>query len=94
MQLLKELPKTREPPPPSTSRPNLHARAASVPDHLHDLVGERRPLLRRRSLDDLDASAANQDQQAQGGTILGIHNLAIVMPQFIVSRSRIQTTIQ
>uniref|UniRef100_D8PPH9 MFS general substrate transporter n=2 Tax=Schizophyllum commune (strain H4-8 / FGSC 9210) TaxID=578458 RepID=D8PPH9_SCHCM len=85
MELLKELPKTREPPPPSTSRPNLHARAASVPDHLHDLVNERRPLLRRRSLDDLDASAANQDQQSQGGTILGIHNLAIVMPQFIVA---------
>ncbi|TRM67670.1 hypothetical protein BD626DRAFT_394892 [Schizophyllum amplum] len=81
MELLKELPKTREPPP----RPNMHTRAASVPDHLGDMAGERRPLLRRRSLDDLDTNAANQDQQAGGGTILGIHNLAIVMPQFIVA---------
>ena len=47
---------------------------------------ENQPLLRRRSLgprgEDNDPEVA---QPVAGGTVLGIHNLAIVMPQFVVS---------
>lgn len=45
---------------------------------------ERQPLLRRRSFDEFDARD-NQTKPIAGGTVLGIHNLAIVFPQFIVS---------
>jgi solute carrier family 45, member 1/2/4 len=50
-------------------------------------LSERQPLLtRRRSFED---QADNEDTQKHtrvaGGTILGIHNLAIVFPQFLVS---------
>ncbi|KAF5344144.1 hypothetical protein D9758_008829 [Tetrapyrgos nigripes] len=48
---------------------------------------ERQPLLRRRSHDDLESSAEDVPAQKEvaGGTILGVHNLAIVMPQFVVA---------
>ena len=47
--------------------------------------GERRPLL-HPSMDDLPegASAEEESQPVAGGTLLGIHNLSIVSPQFIV----------
>jgi len=45
---------------------------------------ERQPLLRRRSLDEFDARD-NQAKPIAGGTVLGIHNLAIVFPQFIIA---------
>lgn len=47
---------------------------------------ERQPLVRRRSFDEYETGAEESDSVAQmaGGTVLGIHNLAIVMPQFIV----------
>jgi len=43
--------------------------------------------MRRRSLDEYEAGPEGADVPAPttGGTVLGIHNLAIVMPQFIVS---------
>jgi len=50
-------------------------------------MDERRPLLRRRSHDELDSALDTDGSSASlaGGTVLGIHNLAIVLPQFIVS---------
>lgn len=65
-----------------------HTRAVSSPDILRIApLSERQPLLtRRRSFED---QADNEDAQTHtrvaGGTILGIHNLAIVFPQFLVS---------
>ncbi|KAH9918249.1 MFS general substrate transporter [Epithele typhae] len=48
--------------------------------------GERAPLLRRRrSFGEHDAEEAVVTEAAGGGTVLGIHNLAIVMPQFVVA---------
>lgn len=49
--------------------------------------GERAPLLRRRSLNEHDTAREQQvtpSPTLAGGTVLGIHNLAIVAPQFIV----------
>lgn len=51
---------------------------------------ERAPLLRQRSLGpDLEEEGvtSTSERNVAGGTVLGIHNLAIVMPQFIVSRT-------
>lgn len=48
--------------------------------------GEREPLIRRRSLGPPgEENELAQAQPVAGGTVLGIHNLAIVMPQFLVS---------
>jgi len=50
--------------------------------------GERQPLVRRRSLHEYETGTGEPDAAnptLAGGTVLGIHNLAIVMPQFIVS---------
>jgi len=85
MELLKE------PPPPvhvvnDTRRP-FHARNISTPSHLRPPVGERQPLIRRRSFDEYNQA----DEEIipgtpwAGGTILGIHNLSIVVPQLIVA---------
>lgn len=49
---------------------------------------ERQPLLaRRRSFDEYETASDGITSAAPlaGGTVLGIHNLAIVMPQFVVS---------
>ena len=49
-------------------------------------AGEREPLIRRRSLNRLtEENELSEAQPVAGGTVLGIHNLAIVMPQFLVS---------
>ena len=48
--------------------------------------GERAPLLRRAASE--DSYEEPEVEAAAGGTILGIHNLAIVMPQFVVSTFR------
>jgi len=48
---------------------------------------ERQPLLRRRSYDEYETRGdddAEPKVPVGGGTVLGIHNLAIVFPQFIV----------
>ncbi len=48
-------------------------------------LNEHAPLLRRRtSFDRNDMVERIEGEPAAGGTILGIHNLAIVAPQFIV----------
>ena len=51
---------------------------------IRDPNAERQPLLRRRSYDEVDARDS-QEKPVAGGTVLGIHNLAIVFPQFIVT---------
>jgi len=71
-----------------------HSRAISAPSFRFRgerlTSGERVPLLRRYSLK-ADGELAQDDDLSKskkplaGGTVLGIHNLAIVIPQFIVS---------
>lgn len=87
VQLLKE-PISPARPVQETRRP--HVRNVSTPGHNHPGSGERQPLIRRRSLDEYD-NPPEEDMPVSplpGGTILGLHNLAIVMPQFIVSGPR------
>ncbi|OAX44531.1 MFS general substrate transporter [Rhizopogon vinicolor AM-OR11-026] len=52
-------------------------------------VSERDPLLSHSSEDNSDGDAEAQgsdgEKKLAGGTILGIHNLSIVMPQFIIA---------
>ncbi|EAU84891.2 hypothetical protein CC1G_00410 [Coprinopsis cinerea okayama7 len=85
-ELLKETP----PPPPPQSRRPSHVRNLSTPARRPSVINptsERQPLLRRRSYDEFD-SALDADSESgplPGGTVLGIHNLAIVMPQFLVA---------
>ncbi|EIN10403.1 MFS general substrate transporter [Punctularia strigosozonata HHB-11173 SS5] len=71
---------------PGGRRPS-HTRVLSTPAYLHR--DEREPLLRARSVDDSDAvtndDALDDKTPNAGGTVLGIHNLAIVMPQFIIA---------
>ncbi|RPD67263.1 MFS general substrate transporter [Lentinus tigrinus ALCF2SS1-7] len=65
-----------------------HSRTLSTPAmRRNSRVGdaERTPLLRRRSFDQHNPDAASGQESVAGGTILGIHNLAIVMPQFVVA---------
>lgn len=48
-------------------------------------INERTTLLRRQSLRiDYEAETGEIPTPMAGGTVLGIHNLAIVFPQFIV----------
>jgi len=73
----------------SADRRPSHSRTRSTPAARRRSEGqdERAPLLqRRRSFDQTDADTmfAEVDPVA-GGTILGIHNLAIVFPQFIIA---------
>ncbi|KAJ7507950.1 hypothetical protein B0H11DRAFT_1969440 [Mycena galericulata] len=86
MELLKDM---SAPPPPGSegARPG-HARTLSVP-----VLGprrgsdERQPLIRRRSFDAYEAGSEEVTPAARvaGGTILGVHNLAIVAPQLVVA---------
>jgi solute carrier family 45 protein 1/2/4 len=73
----------------------LHARAASTPigpwrgqSHSPVRPTERTPLTRSWSTADLENTGDNVEYTGSGpvagGTIMGIHNLAIVFPQFIV----------
>lgn len=66
----------------------MHIRNISTPGGRPSFSGsERQPLLRRRSYDDFGNQPEEEEAPAlplPGGTILGIHNLAIVMPQLIV----------
>ncbi|CAA7259880.1 unnamed protein product [Cyclocybe aegerita] len=83
MELLKEPP----PPPraPEDPRRPVHVRNVSTPAR-PPASGERQPLLRRRSFDEYEPTPEEvEGKPLAGGTILGIHNLAIVMPQFIVA---------
>ncbi|KAF7301801.1 ANK-REP-REGION domain-containing protein [Mycena indigotica] len=81
MELLKDLST------PPTIRPT-HSRTLSVPVQTRRGSDERQPLLRRRrSFDAYDAEQEEVPPAARvaGGTILGVHNLAIVAPQLIVA---------
>ncbi|KAF9268105.1 MFS general substrate transporter [Marasmius fiardii PR-910] len=89
MELLKEL--SSNSPTVQTRRSN-HGRTISSPGLRRALSdengrGERRPLLRRRSLDEYDTilDETTSAKPLAGGTILGVHNLAIVIPQFVVA---------
>lgn len=66
-----------------------HSRTKSTPAvRRRSDAGERAPLIRRhRSYNQDEPDATPEPHNAAGGTILGIHNLAIVFPQFIVSDS-------
>jgi len=85
MEFLKESSSTPEISVPSR-RPS-HNRVLSTPAPHRRVNGERQPLIRRRSLDEYDVLPEGADSftPTTGGTILGIHNLAIVAPQFIVA---------
>ncbi|KDQ64622.1 hypothetical protein JAAARDRAFT_28261 [Jaapia argillacea MUCL 33604] len=68
----------------SLPRPS-HIRVLSTPALRRPGAGEREPLLRRHSLDAAELDAIPERPPVAGGTVLGIHNLAIVFPQFIVA---------
>ncbi|KNZ81557.1 General alpha-glucoside permease [Termitomyces sp. J132] len=79
----------RSAPPPNAalaSRRPSHVRVVSTPPLYRRPPDERQPLLRSRSHDGLDTGVqVGPSAPMAGGTVLGIHNLAIVMPQFIVA---------
>ncbi|KAJ4498619.1 MFS general substrate transporter [Lentinula lateritia] len=86
MELLKELSENNQ--LPNDDRRPLHSRTHSTPGLRDVRFSERQPLLRRRSLDELGNDANDESSPrtpVAGGTILGVHNLAIVMPQFVVA---------
>jgi solute carrier family 45 protein 1/2/4 len=66
----------------------MHAKIPHLPEAVTE-VSEQDPLLGHSS--EVESNAIAEDEASDcearpaGGTILGIHNLAIVMPQFIVS---------
>ncbi|EJD01423.1 MFS general substrate transporter [Fomitiporia mediterranea MF3/22] len=64
-----------------------HFRNASSPtQHRWRRTDERAPLIRQRSLGPYGEEGETEAARPiAGGTVLGIHNLAIVMPQFIVA---------
>ncbi|EJU06217.1 MFS general substrate transporter [Dacryopinax primogenitus] len=81
----------RDPESGLLARPG-HARVVSTPARLYqqDEATDRTPLIRRHSiaepgpLSDMPMDYTSS-QPAAGGTVLGIHNLAIVFPQFVVA---------
>ncbi|KIK37654.1 hypothetical protein CY34DRAFT_92369 [Suillus luteus UH-Slu-Lm8-n1] len=66
----------------------MHAKIPHLPEAATE-VSEHDPLLGRSSEVQSDADAEDEASDSEtrpaGGTILGIHNLAIVMPQFIIA---------
>ncbi|KAI0324961.1 MFS general substrate transporter [Cubamyces sp. BRFM 1775] len=66
-----------------------HSRTLSTPAvrrNSRQGQNEQTPLIRRRrSFDQHDPHAIQEAEAVAGGTVLGIHNLAIVMPQFVVA---------
>ena len=94
-QYLKEVDAAAAAPPVApqsfSTRRSTHTRVASSPAIWRGMQNpqggdERQPLLRRQSLRiDYEAETGEIPTPMAGGTVLGIHNLAIVFPQFIVS---------
>ncbi|KAJ3896085.1 major facilitator superfamily domain-containing protein [Lentinula edodes] len=85
MELLKELSENNQ--LSNDDRRPLHSRTHSTPGLRNVRSSERQPLLRRRSLEEFGNDANDESSPrtpVAGGTILGVHNLAIVMPQFVV----------
>ena len=87
MEFLKEQERDSALPPEEEARERVaHVPCGSRAAATNTTEGERAPLLRRRHpFGERDADAEPPMEAASGGTILGIHNLAIVMPQFVVS---------
>lgn len=91
-----------EPTSPAQTRANsrIHSRAHSrAHSRTHTgsasfanfAISERQPLLAGataalESYDEETLGPVDRDRPVAGGTVLGIHNLAIVLPQFIVCR--------
>jgi len=91
-----------EPTSPAQTRANsrIHSRAHSrAHSRTHTgsasfanfAISERQPLLAGataalESCDEETLGPVDRDRPVAGGTVLGIHNLAIVLPQFIVCR--------
>jgi len=93
MEFLKELDEESANPNPNhgtaggiTHSP-LRNRAISSPQVYTDTPNESQPLIRRRSFEEYEAATEGSGPAVPvaGGTVLGIHNLAIVFPQFIVA---------
>jgi len=101
MEFLKEMEEIVEPTSPAQSRANsrIHSRAHSRA-HSRTQTGsasfanfsipERRPLLAQATAALVNPEEGNlgpvdRNRPVAGGTVLGIHNLAIVFPQFLVS---------
>lgn len=63
------------------------SRAASPADEHRRLLADRPSVRRLYSASEVEAAVIENTQQGPvaGGTIMGIHNLAIVFPQFLVS---------
>jgi len=82
MEFLKEMEEANS----SRSAINTLRNPADIHPETHR-HGEREPLLRRHSGADepTPASSVEVAEPVAGGTVLGIHNLAIVFPQFIVA---------
>jgi solute carrier family 45 protein 1/2/4 len=70
----------------TSGRPSF-GRAISSPNINRNIVNERQPLIRRRSYQEFEATVTEDGPvvPVAGGTVLGIHNLAIVFPQFIIA---------
>ncbi|KAJ4481670.1 hypothetical protein C8J55DRAFT_454555 [Lentinula edodes] len=86
MELLKELSENNQ--LSNDDRRPLHSRTHSTPGLRNVHSSEHQPLLRRRSLEEFGNDANDESSRrtpVAGGTILGVHNLAIVMPQFVVA---------
>ncbi|KAG1783214.1 major facilitator superfamily domain-containing protein [Suillus placidus] len=66
----------------------MHAKIPHLPEAATE-VSEQDPLLGRSSEvesdPDTEGEASDSETRPAGGTILGIHNLAIVLPQFIIA---------
>lgn len=69
---------------PSESRATEHAGADHASEDTVRGSGEHEPLIRGRSREEHSEEPQVSESSVAGGTVLGIHNLAIVMPQFIV----------
>jgi len=93
MEFLKELDEESTVPKPNhqsaeeINNRSARGRAMSTPENFTDSTNERQPLIRRRSYEEYEADVQESGPAVPvaGGTVLGIHNLAIVFPQFVVA---------
>jgi solute carrier family 45 protein 1/2/4 len=92
MEFLKELDEEPADPKPNSGRAGeivrrARGRAISSPQIYTDTTNERQPLIRRHTHEEYEAAVEESGPAAPvaGGTVLGIHNLAIVFPQFVIA---------
>lgn len=86
------LPKSQAVPAPSPERtsatysqPFRAQLASTVRPYSPEATDEMAPLLSGELDEDIEDALAAEEREQSGGTILGIHNLAIVAPQFFVA---------